>query len=107
MATDAIAAPATPALGQRASGQSAWRRVGRRIWRDKVGLAGMLLVFAIVVIALLAPLIAPYDPTETHLDQAFLPAGTPGHLFGTDLYGRDILSRVVWGARPSLAVGFV
>ena len=71
MATDTLAAPATPALGQRASGQSAWRRVARRIWRDKVGLAGMLLVLAVVVIALLAPLVAPYDPVETHLDLLF------------------------------------
>ncbi|HEU5434294.1 MAG TPA: ABC transporter permease [Thermomicrobiales bacterium] len=107
MAADAIAASAPRSLGAHAAGTSIWRRVTRRIWRDKVGLAGMLLVFAIVLIALLAPLIAPYDPVDTHLDQAFLPAGTPGHLFGTDLYGRDILSRVVWGARPSLAVGFV
>jgi peptide/nickel transport system permease protein len=107
MAADAIAAPASSALGQRTSGQSAWRRVARRLWRDKVGLAGVVLVLAIVAMALLAPLIAPADPIATNLADAFLPAGAPGHPLGTDLYGRDILSRVIWGARPSLAVGFV
>ena len=54
-----------------------------------------------------APIIAPYDPTTTDLVQTFLPIGSPGHLLGTDLYGRDVLSRVIWGARPSLGVGFV
>jgi peptide/nickel transport system permease protein len=107
MAADAIATSAAPSLGKRSASQSAWRRVTRRIWRDKVGLAGIILVLAIIVMALLAPVLAPSDPLETNLAEAFLPSGAPGQLLGTDLYGRDILSRVIWGARPSLAVGFV
>jgi len=82
-------------------------RFVRRLLRDRVGLAGIVLVLAMVLVALLAPWLAPDDPLATHLDQAFKPVGSPGHLLGTDLYGRDILSRVMWGARPSLAVGFV
>ena len=97
-----LAAAGTPAT----RGRSTLQRAGRRIWQDKVGLAGIILVLAIVLLALLAPLIAPGDPAETHLELAFQPAFSPGHLFGTDLYGRDILSRVIWGGRPSLAVGF-
>ncbi|HUZ03261.1 MAG TPA: ABC transporter permease [Thermomicrobiaceae bacterium] len=83
------------------------RRVLRRLLRDRIGLAGILLVLAIIAMALLAPLIAPYDPIATDLGQSFLPVGTAGHVLGTDLFGRDVLSRVIWGARPSLAVGFV
>jgi peptide/nickel transport system permease protein len=63
-------------------------------------------VLVIILLGLLAPVIAPGDPIETKLELAFRPAGSPGHVLGTDLYGRDILSRVIWGARPSLAVGF-
>lgn len=87
--------------------RGARQRVARRLQRDKVGLAGIVLVAVIVLLALLAPVIAPEDPIATQLANAFLPAGAPGHPLGTDLYGRDILSRVIWGGRPSLAVGFV
>jgi peptide/nickel transport system permease protein len=90
------------------SGQArgTWQRVWRRLRQDKVGLAGILVVLVVSLMTLLAPVIAPGDPTETHLELAFRPAGSPDHVLGTDLYGRDILSRVIWGARPSLAVGF-
>jgi ABC-type dipeptide/oligopeptide/nickel transport system permease subunit len=94
------------AEARQASASDTRQRVWRRLRRDKVGLAGILFVLAIIVAALLAPLVAPGDPTATQLTMAFLPAGSPGHPLGTDLYGRDILSRVIWGARPSLAVGF-
>jgi len=87
-------------------GRSTQQRVLRRLRHDKIGLAGIILVLLMVLLALLAPLIAPGDPTETHLELAFQPAGSADHLLGTDLYGRDILSRVIWGGRPSLAVGF-
>jgi len=87
--------------------RGARRRVVRRLQRDKVGLAGIVLVAVIVLLALLAPVVAPEDPIATQLSNAFLPAGAPGHPLGTDLYGRDILSRIIWGGRPSLAVGFV
>lgn len=78
----------------------------RRLRRDRIGLVGIGFVVFIIFIALAAPLIAPYDPVETDLSTAFKPVGSPNHLLGTDLYGRDMLSRVIWGARPALAVGF-
>ncbi len=96
-----------PADVRAASSSGTWQRVWRRLRRDPVGLFGIVLVLVIVLLAILAPFVAPDDPTATQLTQAFLPAGTPGHWLGTDLYGRDILSRVIWGARPSLAVGAV
>jgi peptide/nickel transport system permease protein len=106
-AASATTTNALAAATRTASGTSIRQRALRRLRQDKVGLAGIILVLAIILLALLAPVIAPGDPTETNLALAFRPAGSPDHLLGTDLYGRDILSRVIWGGRPSLAVGFV
>ena len=56
--------------------------------------------------ALLAPWIAPYDPLAVDLARKLTPPGA-AHWLGTDQTGRDIFSRIVWGARPSLAVGML
>ncbi|MFF0066377.1 ABC transporter permease [Streptomyces sp. NPDC005279] len=61
----------------------------------------------LVTLALAAPLIAPYDPAAGGLRDRLLDPGAPGHLLGTDGQGRDVLSRLIWGARPSLIGGFV
>lgn len=84
-----------------------WLRAVRKLSRDRGGLLGFVFALFFILLALTAPFIAPYDPTSTNLSEAFLPFGTPGHVLGTDLYGRDVLSRVIWGARPSLGIGFV
>ncbi len=55
-----------------------------------------------IFVAIFAPIIAPCDPTATDPFNKFLPVGTKGHLLGTDRYGRDILSRLIYGARTSL-----
>jgi ABC-type dipeptide/oligopeptide/nickel transport system permease subunit len=57
--------------------------------------------------ALLAPLVAPFDPTEQHLDERVLKPGREGHLLGTDGLGRDVLSRIIYGSRSALVVGLV
>ena len=57
----------------------------------------------IVLVAILAPLIAPYPPDETDLSRVLVPPGS-GHLLGTDGIGRDMLSRLIYGARISLTV---
>jgi peptide/nickel transport system permease protein len=67
------------------------------------GLAGAVLVLLIVVDGLAAPWIAPYDPLAVDMTAPLAEPG-PGHLFGTDQAGRDILSRVIWGGRASLEV---
>jgi peptide/nickel transport system permease protein len=67
---------------------------------------GLLLVIAVVVIAVLAPLIAPHDPATVALIDRLKPPLTPGHLFGTDSLGQDVLSRVIYGARVSSLIGF-
>jgi len=75
------------------------------VLRNPLGLAGLLLVLTLVVVGSLAPFIAPHGQNE----MTFIPFQGPswGHPFGTDKLGRDILSRVIFGARISLAVGFL
>jgi peptide/nickel transport system permease protein len=78
----------------------------RRSLRHKGAVAGSALLLAMVVGAGLAPRLAPYDPI-TQDQRASLQSPGPSHLFGTDVFGRDILSRVIWGGRESLRVGFL
>ena len=69
--------------------------------------ASAFLVGLLFLIALLSPVISPHDPLATSPDNAYLPPLRPGHLLGTDELGRDLFSRVLWGARVSLPVAFV
>jgi len=68
---------------------------------------GVLLVALLFLIALLSPVISPHDPLATDPDNSYLRPLSPGHLLGSDELGRDLLSRVLWGARVSLPVAFV
>jgi peptide/nickel transport system permease protein len=77
-----------------------------RFLKNKMAVAGSLVVLLLFAVSLLAPWIAPYDPSVIDLKQV-LAAPSSVHLFGTDQLGRDVLSRVIWGARISLKVGFV
>lgn len=71
------------------------------------GLAvGVAVVVAMIAAAVLAPWLAPYDPDEQDVLLVLVSPGAD-HLFGTDAFGRDVLSRILWGARISLAVGFL
>lgn len=83
--------------------------VVQELWGDKVGALGAILVLIIVVAAVLAPLLAPHDPTAQslrgRLDPPFwYPDGTTEHLLGTDNLGRDVLSRIIYGARTSISI---
>lgn len=69
-------------------------------------LIGGTLVVLLIGMALLAPWLAPYDPTLVDVARALEPP-SPAHLLGTDDLGRDVLSRVIWGSRISLAVGII
>ncbi|MEV4627147.1 ABC transporter permease [Micromonospora sp. NPDC049523] len=79
------------------------RRSRRRAIRPGVALAAVFLVL-LVVAALVPEWLAPQDPLALSPDGAFLPPG-PGHLLGTDQTGRDVLSRIIHGARPTLILG--
>jgi len=78
----------------------------RRFRRKHVALAAGLVLLLIILAAITAPLIAPYDPAAPDYNNV-LAGPSLEHLFGTDSYGRDILSRVIWGGRISLSVGFI
>jgi peptide/nickel transport system permease protein len=77
-----------------------------RLKRNRLALAGGAVVVALFVISLLAPLISPYDPSAINAWRVLSPPSLQ-HWFGTDELGRDVLSRVLFGARISLKVGFV
>ncbi|RDE08880.1 ABC transporter permease [Pelagibacterium lacus] len=80
------------------------------LWHDKAGFVGFVVILLIVAMALLAPWIAPHDPAAQNViarlrPPAWLPNGDWNHIFGTDHLGRDVLSRVIWGARSTLLIG--
>jgi peptide/nickel transport system permease protein len=86
-----------------------WRRIGASLLRDKMALFGAFVVLAFVLVAIFAPLLAPHDPTVQFTD-GLSPEGAPlppggKFLLGTDDLGRDLLSRILYGARVSLTIG--
>jgi len=78
----------------------------RRLRRNRLALAGGLVVVSLFLISFLAPWLAPYDPAFIDVTSV-LEGPSPAHPFGTDTLGRDVFSRMIWGARISLKVGFV
>jgi len=96
--------------GVRSRGDSQWRIAARHFKKSRLALAGVFVIFVLYAVAILAPLLAPYDPIAQPtnlLATRFLSPLSAGHLLGTDQFGRDILSRILYGARISLAIGFV
>jgi peptide/nickel transport system permease protein len=82
------------------------RRAMRQFARRPAAVFGAAVLLLVLVLALLAPWLAPYDPMATSWS-AVRKAPSAAHWFGTDEVGRDLLSRVIWGARASLAAGLV
>ncbi len=93
------------AIEERAS-RGLWRDALSRLRRNKPAIFGMICITIFVTVAILAPVLAPYDPNKGGLGPSFAPPSSE-HLAGLDKLGRDELSRVVWGARISLFVGIV
>ena len=92
-----------------ARGASAGRQshvAWRQLRKNRLALAGGAVVILLGAVAVCAPLLAPYDPAAYDVKQILLAPG-PQHWFGTDQLGRDVLSRMLYGARISMAVGFV
>lgn len=77
----------------------------QRFLKNKMALAGSIIVIVFFAVSLLAPWIAPYDPGAIDLKLVLMPPSA-AHLLGTDQLGRDVLSRMIWGAKISLKVGF-
>ncbi|HHC25705.1 MAG TPA: ABC transporter permease [Desulfobacterales bacterium] len=85
--------------------------VGKLLWRDKAGMIGLIMFLTVAAAAIFAPWLAPYDPLKQDLRSAKIPPawterGDISHPLGTDNLGRDILSRIIYGSRVSLTVGF-
>lgn len=93
-------------LAQALPARVSWVQVVLRFARRKpLGTAGAIIILLMGITAALAPLIAPYHPLETDYG-AMLGAPGPTHPLGTDAFGRDVLSRIVYGSRTALLVGF-
>lgn len=78
-----------------------------RYRRNQGATFGLIVIAILIVTAVFADVISPYSPTEMHLTPEWILRGPSiDHFFGTDDFGRDVFSRIIWGARPSLFVGF-
>ncbi|MDX1523340.1 MAG: ABC transporter permease, partial [Anaerolineae bacterium] len=85
--------------------------VWRLLERDKAGMVGLIMFLIVVIAAVFAPVLSPHDPLEQNLRAAKMPPvwnveGDWSHPLGTDNLGRDMLSRIIFGSRVSLTVGF-
>ncbi len=83
-----------------------WFEVWVRLKRNKMALAGLIILLILFIVAILSPIIAPYDFAKQNLRETFRSPSLQ-HIFGTDEFGRDIFSRVIYGARISLLIGFM
>lgn len=92
---------------QKTYGTSIWGEAFKRLLRNKAAIIGGIIFLCVVLVAVFADVIAPYGYEEQSLQEQYLPPFSPNHIFGTDNLGRDIFSRVVYGARLSLSVGIV
>jgi ABC-type dipeptide/oligopeptide/nickel transport system permease subunit len=95
-----------PELAELPPDVNEWRRFSRVFFGRKVVLFSSIVIFVIVVTAIVAPLIAPYDPYKAQLRDALQPPSLK-HLLGTDPLGRDVFSRIIYGTRISLQVGLI
>tara|TARA_B100000085_G_scaffold282238_2_gene310403 strand:- start:119 stop:970 length:852 start_codon:yes stop_codon:yes gene_type:complete len=85
---------------------SLWSDALRRLFKNKAAVAGAIVLLVLIVLAAFAPWIAPYPYAYQNLDLGASPPSSV-HLLGTDVLGRDLLSRILYGARISLLVGFI
>lgn len=87
---------------ERRGRRSGFRAVLHRFSQDRGALVGVFILAVIVLAAIFAPLIAPYDPIDADSRLRLEPMGTEGHVLGLDFQGRDMLSRMIWGGRVSI-----
>jgi ABC-type dipeptide/oligopeptide/nickel transport system permease subunit len=83
-----------------------YRRIVRVLLRRQVVVFGLIVITILIIAAIFAPLLAPYDPNKTDMENALLQPNRE-HLLGTDALGRDTLSRLIYGARVALLVGLI
>ena len=78
----------------------------RKLQQSPSGFLGISILLVMIIASIFAPSLAPSDPNVSHLGNRLQPPGSPGNLLGTDQQGRDILSRIIYGGRVSMMVGF-
>ena len=93
-------------LDQAVQGRSLWQDAIARLRQNKLAMTGLWFLLFMVVIALLTTFIAPYSYDGQNLDMGASPPSV-AHWLGTDTFGRDMLTRIMYGGRVSLAVGFI
>lgn len=84
-----------------------WSGVLTRLRRDPVAMVALGILVLLILMAVFAPYLAPYDPAKGSVIRRLKPIGTPGYILGTDELGRDMLSRLIYGARLSLLMGVI
>ncbi|MCM3322388.1 ABC transporter permease [Cytobacillus kochii] len=84
-----------------------WLLIIKRLLRNKLAVLGLIIIILQIAMALLAPIIATHDPVKQDLSASELPVFSEDHWLGTDNYGRDVWSRIVYGSQISLLVGIV
>ncbi len=101
-----MSAPTVIDLSQAEKGTSLWQDAWRRLRKNHLAVLGLAILVVFIVIALLTPWIAPYSYQEQNLE---LGASGPSaaHWLGTDIFGRDLMTQIMYGGRVSLAVGFI
>jgi peptide/nickel transport system permease protein len=105
----ALGVPAAPPLARNTPAterRSGLRRAARQVFGSPLMIFGFGVMLLLVIVAIFAPVLAPGDPTQMQLGQRMRPPSLQ-HVFGTDDLGRDILTRVIWGARVSLQIGLI
>ncbi|MCP8967573.1 ABC transporter permease [Ectobacillus ponti] len=100
---DAQVVKATPSqpLAKKKREFAVWKRFAK----NKVALVGLAIIIVQVLLAVFAPLLVQHSPVKQNLNLSELPIGSPDHILGTDNFGRDLWSRIVYGSRISLFVG--
>lgn len=99
-------APALTMKDERRVAESQWAMVGRRLLRDRRAMIGLAVLACLAAMAILASLLTPYNYSSIDLRDRFAPP-SQAHWMGTDDLGRDVLTRVLYGGRISLGVGFI
>ncbi len=87
-----------------------WNQLALRWRRLRINaalLAGLIILVIVLLIAIFASALTPYDPIVQDLNSAFLPPGSPAHILGTDNFGRDEFSRIIFSIRLDLQIGFI
>ena len=75
--------------------------------QNKLAFFGIVIIFAMFFVGIFAPVLSPHNPNKINVDDIFLKPFQNNHILGTDSLGRDVLSRIIWGTRVSIKVGFV